>query len=85
MGDVLEQAFRIPHVDAIAVHRVVTSVAGMLGFNDLYSCCANLLPVQPDDSTGFAAAAAAIAVAKAAASLRVIAMIKERASHVRVA
>ena len=62
---------------------VVTSVAGMLGFNELSRCCAEILALRPGDDVGFAAAARAVVLAKDATSRRVIAMIGERTTASR--
>ncbi len=62
---------------------VVTSVAGMLGFNDLSRCCAEILALQPGDVLGFAGAARAVVLAKDVTSRRVIAMIGERTTAAR--
>ena len=42
---------------------VVTSVAGMLGFNELSRCCAEILALRPGDDVGFAAAVRATRMA----------------------
>ena len=87
----LEMRFKPAPIDAKGRERflrdahVVISVAGMLGFSDLSGCCANLLALAADDEVGFAAAAAAVKTAKAAASLRVYAMLEERTGLARVA